>query len=390
MDVKIFAETLEPTAYEQIQTLGEVYADSKIRIMPDAHAGAGCTIGTTMTIHDKITPELCGVDIGCGMLVANLGTSLWGDHPNINMEQAIMSVLDNVIRKGVPSGFGTREAPVCFFPELDEIRCPVNKQNALNSLGTLGGGNHFIEVDRSPRGEYFVVIHSGSRHLGLEICNYYQKIAIKKSGNRSAKIREVVDRLKAEGRAKDIQSEIAKIPIEEVKIPCLTGEDMENYLHDMGIAQRYASLNRRVILKVILEGMHWVAYETFETIHNYIDLDNMILRKGAVSAQIGEKLIIPMNMRDGSLICFGKGNKDWNCSAPHGAGRLMSRAKARETLSMEQFRDTMKDVYTTSVCEGTIDESPMAYKPMEEIIRLIEPTAEIATIIKPVYNFKAS
>lgn len=328
----------------------------------------------------------------CGMLVANIGGGLWGDSPSIHMERAICSVLDDVIRGGIPAGCNVREAPVCCFPKLDELRCPINKDNALRSIGTLGGGNHFIELDRSPSGEYFIVIHSGSRHLGLEVCNYYQDLAVKRLTDMSDKKRELIDGLKAEGRAKDIQTELSKIPIPKIDrdLAYLEGEDMENYLHDMRILQEYAQTNRATMLKVILDGMHWHAYEVFHTIHNYIDLDNMILRKGAVSARIGEKLIIPMNMRDGSLICYGKGNKDWNYSAPHGAGRLMSRAKAREILSMEQFKDSMKDVYSTSVCKETIDEAPMAYKPMEEIIRLIEPTVEIATIITPVYNFKAT
>lgn len=384
--VKVFAETFEYEAYDQVKALANYspYADSTIRIMPDAHAGNGCTIGTTMTLHGKVTPNLVGVDIGCGMLVVELGSRIRPDFAR----------LDASIKSGIPSGFGIHDSPVVSFPMLDLLRCgkSVDLSRAACSIGSLGGGNHFIELDvNEETGKYYLVIHSGSRNLGVQVCKYYQDLAYKKLNETGAAKNEIVRRLKAEGREKDIQAELKKFQ----KPPCnkelahLEGSDFDDYIADMRIVQRYASVNRSTMAGFILTAMGWNPKGLFETIHNYIDTDAMILRKGAVRADAGEKLIIPMNMRDGSLICIGKGNPDWNYSAPHGAGRLMSRAKAKETLSLDEFKRTMSGIYSTTVGKGTIDESPMAYKPMDEILRCIEPTAEIVDIIKPVYNFKA-
>ena len=382
-DVKIFARTIDDSALKQIETLSEygAYKDSVIRIMPDAHAGAGCTIGTTMTLHGKVTANLTGVDISCGMLVVNLGKR------DIDCPK-----LDKLIRTHIPSGFNTHSSPVCFARDFDKLRCKIDTSRADVSLGSLGGGNHFIEVNESESGEKYLVIHTGSRNMGVQVCTYYQKLAYEKLTDCSKEREEIIYRLKAEGRERDIMSEIAKIPYPKVNrtLAHLEGEDFEDYIHDMRILQTYAYDNRATIAKIITEGMGWKEAYRFETLHNYIDIDNMILRKGAVSARRGEMLIIPMNMRDGSLICVGKGNPDWNYSAPHGAGRLMSRDKAKETLDMDEFKKSMEGVYTTSVCKETIDEAPMAYKPMQERIECIEPTVEVKEIIKPIYNFKAS
>lgn len=386
--VKIFAETFEYEAYDQVKALAnyEPYKNSTIRIMPDAHAGKGCTIGTTMTLHGKVTPNLVGVDIGCGMLVVNIGKN-----PVLDFEK-----LDSVIREKVPAGFSIHPTPIAKYDELENLVCGkvVDLSRALASIGSLGGGNHFIEVDFSEKtGDHYLVIHSGSRNLGVQVCKYYQDLAYKKLNEVGSIKNEIVNRLKAEGREKDIQEELKKVQ----KHPCnkelahLEGMDFDDYIHDMKIVQTYAAKNRETMANIILTGMGWrIVERSFHTIHNYIDTDAMILRKGAVRAMCGENLIIPMNMRDGSLICVGKGNPDWNYSAPHGAGRLMSRAKAKESVSMSEFKESMSGIYTTSVCAGTIDESPMVYKPMVEIIRCVEPTVEIVDIIKPMYNFKAS
>ncbi len=384
--VKVFAKTFEYEAYDQVKALAnyEPYKESTIRIMPDAHAGAGCTIGTTMTLHGKVTPNLVGVDIGCGMYVAELGSRI---HPDL-------AFLDDLIKAGIPSGFNVHDFPIAKFPQLELLRCAkhVDLERASLSLGSLGGGNHFIELDIDEKtGKYYLVIHSGSRNLGVQVCKYYQDIAYKKL-NEMGKVKdELVRKLKAEGREKDIQAELKKLqkPACNKELAHLEGQDFADYIHDMEIVQRYASVNRMTMAGFIFAGMHWNPKLYFETIHNYIDTKAMILRKGAVRADADEKLIIPMNMRDGSLICVGKGNPDWNYSAPHGAGRLMSRAKAKESLSVDDFKRTMAGIYSTTVGEGTIDESPMAYKPMEEIIECIAPTVDVVNIIKPVYNFKA-
>jgi len=388
--VKVFAETFEYEAYDQVKTLANYspYADSTIRIMPDAHAGKGCTIGTTMTLHGAVTPNLVGVDIGCGMRVMKIRKMGETDITEDDYKK-----LDEVIHKFVPSGFDIHSQAWAKFPELDDLYCinGIDSSRVIKSLGTLGGGNHFIELDRSEGGDVYLVIHSGSRNLGVQVCKFYQDLAFKCLNEMSTAKRALIKKLTAEGRQKDIQKELKllKKPSASKDLAHLTGENFNSYIHDMEITQRYAVKNRETIARIICDKMNWVAQDEFETIHNYIDADAMILRKGAVRADAGEKLIIPMNMRDGSLICIGKGNPDWNYSAPHGAGRLMSRAKAKDTLSVDEFKNTMSGIYSTTVGKGTIDESPMAYKPMDEIIRCIEPTAEIVDIIKPVYNFKA-
>lgn len=384
-EVKVFAETFESEAYEQVKTLAgfEPYNNAKIRIMPDSHSGKGCTIGTTMTITDKVTPNLVGVDIGCGMLVAEL------QEKEIDLEE-----LDNAIRKFIPSGFNVHEEPLKGFYGFIGLRCTkhVDLQRALRSIGSLGGGNHFIEVDKGDDGRLYLVIHSGSRNLGVGVCNYYQNLAYEKLNSLTDKKKEMIERLKAQGREKDINTELRKLrqPKVSKELAYVEGQDFEDYINDMEIVQQFASLNRKTIAELITEYMRWHIVDTFETIHNYIDTKNMILRKGAVSAQKGERFIVPINMRDGSLICIGKGNEDWNYSAPHGAGRLMSRSKAKEIISMNEYKDAMNGVYTTSVNDATIDEAPQVYKPIEEIMKAIKPTADIVEVVKPIYNFKAN
>jgi len=386
-----FTQKLEETAEKQIKTVcdQEAFADCKIRIMPDVHAGKGCTIGTTMTISDKIVPGMVGVDIGCGMETVRFDAS-----------EIDFARLDEVIQKNIPSGFEVRAHPHKFADEinLDDLRCVrhINMHRAIHSIGTLGGGNHFIEVGKDEKGALYLVVHSGSRHLGNEVAEYYQTEGYNAlCGHAQFQVDEVVAKLKAQGREKEIQSTIKALK-EQTTIPVpkdlayVEGSLFDDYIHDMKIIQRFAVLNRKAMVDTILMGLRLSATEEFITIHNYIDTDSMILRKGAVSAKAGEKLLIPINMRDGSLICIGKGNADWNFSAPHGAGRLMSRAKAFHELSMEKYQAEMAGVYSTCVVPDTLDESPMAYKSMDEIISHINPTAEIVARVKPLFNFKAA
>ncbi len=387
---KVFNDHADPASVSQIQELCNqpLAEDSQIRIMPDVHAGKGCTIGTTMTITDKLVPNLVGVDIGCGMETTVLKET------HIEPQK-----LDKLIRAEVPAGFAVREKPHRYMAQIDltELYCysHIHALHAEKSLGSLGGGNHFIEVDKGGDGTLYLVIHSGSRHLGVEVANWYQREAYARlNGSDEGSQKELIARLKAEGREKQIQSEITKLKAtKRTSVPAhmayCEGELFEQYLHDMAIVQQFALLNRQAMTDVIVKGMHWHVKEQFSTIHNYIDMEHMILRKGSVSAQEGEILLIPMNMRDGSLICRGKGNPDWNCSAPHGAGRLMSRSAAKETCSMQEYKAQMQGIYTTSVSTDTIDECPMAYKPMEEILENIGDTVEVLETIKPIYNFKA-
>lgn len=387
---KVFTDLVDGESIAQVTNLlnQEFVSGSKIRMMPDIHAGAGCTIGTTMGIYDKCCPNLVGVDIGCGMEVLQLSEG------PINLEK-----LDQVIRDMVPSGFNKRssEHEYVKFARLDELVCRdhVNLGNARLSLGTLGGGNHFIEVDQSDTGALYLVIHSGSRHLGLEVAKHYQNLAVEQlCGRDDDSAKKLIDTMKAQGRQAEIADELKKLKSSTPKIPkelaYLTGHPLEDYIHDMKIVQEYAHLNRQAMAAEIMRGLGVSYVDRFTTIHNYIDTDYMILRKGAVSAQKGERLLIPINMRDGSLVCIGKGNPDWNYSAPHGAGRLMSRAKAKEAFSVEEFAQSMEGIYTTSVGRGTLDECPMAYKPMESILENIGDTVEVEKIIRPIYNFKAS
>ena len=389
-NTKIFAKTVEDVALKQIEELSyhPVYKDSKIRIMPDCHAGKGCTIGTTMTISNAVTPNLIGSDIGCGMFVVKLNDFDYHFNTHFNL-----AVLDEAIKEYVPSGHNIHKQPYDTF-DFSDLFCKeeVNTEKALLSIGTLGGGNHFIEVATSKvDSSNYLIIHSGSRNLGTQVCKYYQNRAT----SNLEEIRSMRDffilRLKNQGREKDIETELKKLQLLTYNkdLAYLTGIEFEKYLHDMAIVQDYASLNRFWIAEIILRVTGLKGYEFLETIHNYIDTDSMILRKGAVSAKKGEKLIIPMNMRDGSLLCVGKGNPDWNYSAPHGAGRIMSRSVATEKLSMDDFNKSMEGIYTTSVCESTIDESPMVYKPMEEIRECIKDTVDVIDILKPIYNFKS-
>jgi RNA-splicing ligase RtcB len=388
---KCYCETLEDTAKEQIKTVCDqpAFADCKIRIMPDVHAGKGCTIGTTMTITDKIVPGMVGVDIGCGMETVKL-----------QERELDFSKLDYVIRTYIPFGREVRSTPHHLNDEIDltQLRCAnyVDLERATLSIGSLGGGNHFIEVDRGADGQLYLVIHSGSRHLGTEVADYYQGEGRRALwGGAKYQIEEAISALKMEGRYQEIQPTITRLKQEhQLEIPrdlaYVEGKLFDDYINDMKIVQKFAVLNRKAMADVILSSLGLTPVEEFTTIHNYIDTDAMILRKGSVSANAGEKLLIPINMRDGSLICIGKGNDDWNCSAPHGAGRLMSRRAAFQSLTMEEFKSEMEGIYTTCVVPDTLDESPMAYKSMDEIIGQISPTVDIVENIKPVYNFKAN
>lgn len=386
-----FAATLEESAAQQIQAVCDQveFADCKIRIMPDVHAGKGCTIGTTMTITDKIVPGMVGVDIGCGMETVKL------------IERSIdFTRLDAAVRKFIPCGFEVRKKthPLNREINLKELRCidEINLDRANHSIGTLGGGNHFIEVDKNDAGELYLVVHSGSRHLGCEVAEYYQDEGCRAlCGNAKHQIASAIEQLKAEGRFQEIPATIKTLKAQNhIDLPkdlaYVEGKLFEDYIHDMKIIQRFAVLNRQAMVEVILRETGLNEVERFTTIHNYIDTDEMILRKGAVSAKTGEKILIPINMRDGSLICVGKGNPDWNYSAPHGAGRLMSRAVAFRQLSLEQYQAEMDGIFSTCVMKDTLDESPMAYKSIDEIMAQITPTADIVEQIRPVYNFKAS
>ena len=387
---KVYTDVVDQPAISQVIELlnQEFTAGSRIRMMPDIHAGAGCTIGTTMTITDKIVPNLVGVDIGCGMETAIL------KEEHLDLEK-----LDTVIRERVPSGFEIRPEAHRYAEAVDLKRLCCAKHvdllRAEKSVGTLGGGNHFIEADRDDAGRLYIVVHSGSRHLGLEVANYYQEAGWKALDHKDdASAERLIAELKAAGRQKEIQKELERMKkTRYATVPkalaYVEGVLFDDYIHDMKIVQRFAELNRQTIMDEIVRGMGLHVEDSFTTIHNYIDTDAMILRKGAVSAKKGERLLIPINMRDGSLLCIGRGNEDWNYSAPHGAGRLMSRAQAKESFSVERFRQEMEGVYSTSVGRATLDECPMAYKGMEDIVKNIGPTADIQSVIKPVYNFKA-
>lgn len=389
---KVFTDIVEDVAISQIKSLcdQEYTQGSKIRIMPDVHAGAGCTIGTTMTITDKVVPNLVGVDIGCGMETIQIKNSY-----------IELSKLDKLIYEKIPSGYNIRKKAHQYNDEinLNELRCKlegkINITRAILSLGTLGGGNHFIEANKDENGKIYIVVHSGSRHLGLEVANFYQEQAFKSlNGNTNLDIAKLIEEYKAAGREKDIQSAVNELKKQiKTQIPkdlaYLTGQLMEDYIHDMKIIQKFAMLNRKAMMDEIIRGMKLKVEDEFTTIHNYIDTENMILRKGAVSAKNGEKLLIPINMRDGSLICIGKGNEDWNFSAPHGAGRLVSRNQAKNSYTLSEFKKQMDGIYTTSVNEDTLDECPMAYKGIDDIVNNIGDTVEIVKMIKPIYNFKA-
>ncbi len=387
---KVFTDVVDSTSIAQIVELcnQEFAGNSQIRLMPDVHAGAGCTIGTTMTITDKIVPNLVGVDIGCGM-----------ETVRIREKHIELQKLDKLIYQKIPSGFAIRQKPHPYLREVDllQLRCGdhVNILRAEKSIGTLGGGNHFIEVDKDDDGNIYLVVHSGSRHLGLEVAKYYQEEGYKAlNGTDERSIAKLIAEMKKQGKQKEIQKEIKRIKnLKQTNIPkhlaYVSDKLFEDYIHDMQIVQHFAALNRQAIMDEMIKGMKLHVEEQFTTIHNYIDTKNMILRKGAVSAQAGEQILIPINMRDGSLLCVGKGNPDWNFSAPHGAGRLMSRAQAKQSFTVSEFKKQMADVYTTSVSKSTLDECPMAYKGMQDILDNITPTADVIKILRPIYNFKA-
>lgn len=388
-----YTDELEPTAHDQIMAVcnEKAFENSDIRIMPDVHAGKGCTIGTTMTIVDKVVPNMVGVDIGCGMYTVSLGKV---DIDLAEFDEAAHSI---------PCGRDVWEGRKERF-DLTQLRCYrylKDTRRLERSLGTLGGGNHFIEIDADENGNKYLIIHSGSRNLGTQVADYYQGIAVDLNCGKEEYFKkrdEIIRTYKEQGRRSEIQATLKQLAKDwEEKAPTmpkelcyLYGTFMEDYLYDINICQQFAKRNREKMAEILLEKTGLAAMESFQTIHNYIDVDEMILRKGSVSAKQGEKLLIPINMRDGSLICVGKGNPDWNYSAPHGAGRLMSRTVALEKLTMEEYKKQMAGIYTTCVNTATLDESPMAYKNMDEIVANIKPTAEIIAHIKPIYNFKAS
>lgn len=413
-DLKIFTENIEQKAIDQINELlsQEAFKDCKVRIMPDVHAGKGCVIGFTADLGDKVIPNIVGVDIGCGMLCVELG--------NIDLD---LENLDGIINECIPSGRNIREHKLLDFEKINELHClrelkDVKKFN--RAIGTLGGGNHFIEIDVDDEGNKYLVIHTGSRNLGKQVAEYYQDLAIQLCSGKEEYFKkkdEIIKTYKEQGRKDEIQNALKELEKEykdnKPSLPndlCyLTGEYREKYLHDMKICQEYARLNRFHIAITIIEKLGYEnvmfsyscrskggivssnrpGLEYFETIHNYISFEDNIVRKGAISAKKGERVLIPINMRDGSIIAIGKGNDDWNQSAPHGAGRIMSRRKAKETFKIEEFKESMKEIYSTSVVENTIDEAPFVYKPMQEIIDNIKDTVEIEKVIRPIYNFKA-
>lgn len=404
-DLKIFTNNIEQEAIEQIVLLleQEPFKNCRVRIMPDVHAGKGCVIGFTADLGNKVIPNIVGVDIGCGMLCVELG--------KIDLD---LQRLNEVINTCIPAGRNIREHKLLDFGPINELYClrELKETKKFNrAIGTLGGGNHFIEVDVDDEGNKYLVIHTGSRNLGKQVADYYQNLAIELCSGKEEmyqKKEEIIKTYKEQERKAEIQKALKELakdykdnkPNLPNELCYLEGKYRKMYLHDMKICQKYASLNRLHIAREIL-FMYFnltiisptinppILERKFETIHNYISFEDNIVRKGAISAKKREKVLIPINMRDGSIIAVGKGNKDWNNSAPHGAGRLMSRNKAKEIFKLEDFKESMKDIYTTSVVEETIDEAPFAYKPMQEIIDNIQDTVEIVKIIKPIYNFKA-
>ncbi len=386
-----YAKVVEDEAIEQIRRMCDYdcTVGSRIRIMPDVHSGKGCTIGTTMTVVDRVVPNVVGVDIGCGMYTVELGT---GDIDLAAVDEAAHYI---------PSGRNVWEGRQEKF-DLTELNCYrelKDTKRLVRSLGTLGGGNHFIEIDEAADGTKYLVIHSGSRNLGKQVAEYYQKLATNLDrgyGEYMKEREELISSYKEQGRKSEIKAALKELKwaAKESENPqdlCfLTGEHLEHYLRDVEICQTFARRNREIMAKVLMERVGLTGGEAFHTIHNYIDTKEMILRKGAISAREGEKVLIPINMRDGSVLAVGRGNPEWNYSAPHGAGRIMSRSTAKHTLSLEEYEEAMKGVYTTSVNAATLDEAPMAYKSLEDIIDVIRDSVDVVDVMKPVYNFKAS
>ena len=394
-DLKIFTNNIEKEAVEQINLLleQEPFKNCKVRIMPDVHAGKGCVIGFTADLGNKVIPNIVGVDIGCGMLCVELG--------NIELD---LELLDETINKVIPAGRNIREQKLVDFEKINDLYClrELKETKKFNrAIGTLGGGNHFIEINIDDDGNKYLVIHTGSRNLGNQVATYYQNLAIELCSGKEEmynRKEEIIRTYKEQGRKEEIQSALRELEEEYKKnkpnlpneLCYLEGKYREMYLHDMRICQSYATINRAEIAREILKALGIYNNQLyFETIHNYISFEDNIVRKGAISAKKGERVLIPINMRDGSIIAVGKGNEDWNNSAPHGAGRIMSRTKAKEMFKLDDFKESMKNVYTTSVVEETIDEVPFVYKPMQEIMDNITETVEIEKIIRPIYNFKA-
>lgn len=395
---KVFTDNIEPACTQQIiELLNQSFIEgARVRIMPDTHAGIGCVIGFTADLGDKVIPNIVGVDIGCGMFTIKLGKT------DLDVVK-----LDQIIHEYIPAGMDTHDAPLTDYPEIKKLYCYDSLKDIKrieNSLGTLGGGNHFIEAAKDEDGNVYIIIHSGSRNLGKQVAKHYQNIAVEQCSNKNDYEKErnaIIKEYKAAGKQQlirqalnELKNKYAQLLPKYPKDLCyVSGEQRLRYLHDMRICQKYASLNRKlmadIITKKLLNKTIW-EFEHFETVHNYISERDNIIRKGAISAYEGEEVLIPINMRDGSLLCVGKGNPDWNYSAPHGAGRLLSRNEAKEKFSLTEFQESMKGIYTTSVSLSTIDECPMAYKPMKEIINNISDTVKVVKILKPIYNFKAN
>ncbi len=386
MDLKIFAETIDPNALEQIYNLlnQEAFKNSKVRIMPDVHVGAGCVIGFTGLLGDKVIPNVVGVDIGCGMLTVEI------ENFNLNLSE-----IDYIIKKYVPSGFKVHNKPTPMPFQLQDMKAFSQLRNIRrleSSIGTLGGGNHFIEIGKSDDGRYFLVVHTGSRNLGKQIADIYQRLAISKMTKPTEKEKETLINHYLNNKQEHLITDALKVLEARVNVPrdlaYLENKDKDDYLHDMRLCQLYARENRKKIADTIIFHAKLKEISRFETIHNYIDDEN-IVRKGAISAKLNEKVLIPINMKDGSIYGIGLGNQDWNYSGPHGAGRIMSRREAKRFLLLEDLHKDMKGIYTTSLSHKTIDESPRAYKSMQEIIDQISPTIKVCFVIKPLYNFKS-
>ncbi|MGO1468445.1 MAG: RtcB family protein [Tissierella sp.] len=394
---KVFTDDLEKGAKDQIINLldQEFVEGADVRIMPDVHQGKGSVIGFTADLKDKVIPNIVGVDIGCGVLTVELGD-----------KEIDFKKLDNIIKQKVPAGSSVHKGRKTRFEKAEDLtvfRELKNTKRIDRSIGTLGSGNHFIEVGEDSEGKKYMVIHSGSRNLGNQIAKIHQEYAIDLCSGKEEyyeRKEKLIEDFKARGKRDDIEGALKKLKREysgqKPSLPkdlCyLTGKFRENYIHDMKIAQEYASLNRKTMAENILKAMFdkdLEDYSHFETVHNYINFKDNIIRKGAISAYEGENVLIPINMRDGSIIGKGKGNKDWNYSAPHGAGRLLSRTEAKQKLSLDKFKETMKGIYSTSVNKSTLDESPDAYKDIEDILDSMGETVDVIDIIKPVYNFKA-
>lgn len=403
--MKIFAKTVEDKVLEQLQTVmdARLFDNDKIKIMPDTHAGKGCVIGFTAPLQERIVPNLVGVDIGCGIMTYNIGK-----------RDIDYKALDRFIKQNIPSGVDIRkDLSVWNKVNMLDIRladlradfgCVENRERIIDrakrSIGTLGSGNHYIEIDEDAEGTKYLIVHCGSRNLGKEVCDFYQDKARKKTEELFTRVKtRVIESLKAEGRTSEIERELSKIAKPNKDLEWLVGQDAEDYLHDMEICQRFAEWNRFIILALIgeylkVKHLHRFIYSIdregcfFDTVHNYINFYDNILRKGAIAAPTNTMVTIGLNMRDGNLLCKGKGNPDWNCSAPHGAGRLMSRTQAKKEVSMEDFKETMKGIYTSCISKETLDESPMAYKDWHEIVDMIGDTVEVVKHIKPIYNFK--